>query len=58
VRDTFTDEETIIIFESARIALSDGGIFDLLAEDMDLNDEFLRKIRTKLEGYMKNKGAN
>jgi hypothetical protein len=48
----FNKEETTILFEAARIALSDGEIFDNIAEEMDVSDEVLVPLRDKLEKYM------
>lgn len=45
-------EEAIILFEAARIALSDGDIFDKIAEEMDICDEDLNNLRKKLEKQM------
>ena len=45
-------EETIIVLEAARIALSDGDIFDRIAEEMDISDADLASVRDKLEKGM------
>jgi hypothetical protein len=41
-----------IIFEADRIALSDANIFDMLCDEMDISDEHLQEIRSRLEKHM------
>lgn len=45
----FTQEEQLIIMEAARISLADAEIFDYIADELDLDDEFLSNLRQKLE---------
>jgi hypothetical protein len=52
MKHPFTDEQLLEIFEAARIALSDGEIYDHIAEIMDASD--LTEVRDRLESYMNN----
>jgi len=45
----FSDEEKTIIMELARLALADAETFDMVAEDMDISDEYLQYLRDKIE---------
>jgi len=47
-----TEYDQTIIFEAARIALSDANIFDMLCDEMDISDEHLQEIRSRLEKHM------
>lgn len=49
----FEYEERLIIYEAARIALADNDVFAQIADEMDLNDEKLISVRTKLEAFMR-----
>jgi hypothetical protein len=46
------DDELLIVFEAARIALADADVFDGIAESMDLSDKELRRVREKLSAFM------
>lgn len=52
VKDNFTEQELIEILEFARIAITDGEIYDKIAETCDLSDEYLKGLQTKLENFM------
>ena len=45
----FSDIELTVVAEVARIALADEIVFDTIADEMDLADEELLKIREKIE---------
>jgi hypothetical protein len=47
-----TEYDQTIIFEAARIALSDANIFDMLCDEMDISDDHLQEIRSRLEKHM------
>ena len=44
--------DLIIILEAARIALADADTFDQIAEELDIEDEELSRLRDSLEKYM------
>ena len=48
MRYPYNDEETLTLLELARIALADGDIYDGLAREMDLSDEYLKSLQEKL----------
>lgn len=48
----FTPEETLVILETARRALSDADIFDELAGDHDIADDQLKALQEKLQAAM------
>ena len=45
----FTDEEKTIVLELARLSLSDGEVYDRVADKLDLSDEYLGKLQTRIE---------
>ena len=51
---TLTKEDRLVIYEAARIVLSDAEIFDEIADKMDMADSELLTVRDKLQEYMKN----
>ena len=48
----FTKEETLIILEIARVALSYGKVSDYFAEQLDLSDEEINKLLKKITKVM------
>ena len=48
--EKFTNEEQVIILEIARFALSDGEIFDYVADKLDLSDKEVKALQVKIEG--------
>jgi hypothetical protein len=48
----FNSDDRTVIYEAARIALSDADIFQHIADEMDASDEHLIQIRNILEKYM------
>ena len=48
----FDQSEIITLFEVARYALSDAGIFDEVCSDMDIADSDMKKLQEKLEEHM------
>jgi hypothetical protein len=44
--------DLIILLETARYALSDAGIFDEIAEMLDVNDDNMVALCAKLEGFL------
>jgi len=49
----FTKSEVILILELARLALGDAENFDRFADALDIKDEDLFKLRTKIEDVTK-----
>lgn len=49
---SFTKEETLILLEAARIALSDAEVFDMIATGSDLRDRQIAEVRDKLVSAM------
>lgn len=49
---SFTEEELVTYLEIARMALRDGDFFDACAEEMDLSDAKMQRLRDKLHKYM------
>ena len=45
---SFTTEEQITILELARVALTDASIFDAIAIDLDLSDNYLKLLQEKI----------
>jgi hypothetical protein len=45
----FTKEEQTVILEIARVALADAVLYDDIAEDMDLSDEYMKALQLKIE---------
>ena len=52
LRSIFSDQDLIIIFEAARVALGDENIAEVLGDRMDLPMEELDGILVKLEEAM------
>ena len=52
IETQFTEEQLLIIFEAARIALGDADIFDNLAEQMDISDDVMKKAHETLLEYL------
>lgn len=48
----FTRAELLTILEAARTALADADIFDGIAEQMDVSDSELSRLREKLTSYL------
>ncbi len=48
----FEQIDLIAILEAARIALADADTFDHIAEELDIEDEELSRLRDSLEKYM------
>ena len=48
----FNNEELLVFLEAARIALSDAGTYEDIAEQMDLSDEELFPLRERLQNYL------
>jgi hypothetical protein len=46
-----------IYFEIARYALSDGDIFDTMADKLDISDAGMNNLSDKLNEYMKRAGG-
>jgi len=44
-----TDDELDTIAEIARVALADADIYEMIAEELDLSDEFLKELQSKIE---------
>ena len=49
---SFTTEETLILLEAARIALSDAEVFDQIADGTDMRDRQIAEVRDKLTALM------
>jgi hypothetical protein len=47
-----TEQEQIIAFEIARVALHDADVFDAMADSLDMTDEEMLNFREKLEEKM------
>jgi len=47
--EKFTAEEQLTILEIARFALSDGEMFDYVADKLDLNDGEVKDLQEKIE---------
>lgn len=45
----FSDSDLTIVAEVARVALADGTVFEAIADEMDLCDEEMLRIRDELE---------
>jgi hypothetical protein len=46
--DKFTETEQSEILEIARVALADAGIFDAMAEALDISDDYMYKLSEKI----------
>ena len=51
--ENFDKEERSIILELARISLSDADIYNKVAEELDLSDDFLKGLQEKIESVSK-----
>jgi len=47
--EKFTAEEQLTILEIARLSLSDGEMFDYVADKLDLNDGEVKDLQEKIE---------
>lgn len=52
IEDLFTEDDMVIVFEAARVVLADAEVFDKIAEELDLSDEEMIKIRDKIQFVM------
>lgn len=52
----FSEDEVLIIFEAARVALADGDIFDKISEEMDIHDDDMVAVRDKLGEVLSDEG--
>ena len=50
--DEFIDDDLVVILEVARVALNTDGVMAMIGTEMDLSDDELVKLRSKLEGVM------
>ena len=50
----FTYGELVTLFEAARVALADEDVYYVIAEELDLSDEYLQSLGEKLTKYMNN----
>lgn len=55
VERVFYDKELLYLLEAARVNLADGNQFEWTAGQMDLDDDYLRRLWRKLEKFMENK---
>ena len=53
IASKFTEEELVVIFEASRLALADAETFDYLVDELDITDEDMSKLRSKLKDTMK-----
>ena len=53
----FSSEELTVLFEVARNALADAGIFDEIADQMDMSDSSLCELRERLSNFMEKSGS-
>jgi hypothetical protein len=53
---SYADDEYAALLEAARIALADAEIFDRLADEMDLKDEYLTGLRDRLVANLNREG--
>ena len=51
-QNPFSEEDQIILFEAARVALADAETFDNIAVEMDLSDKQMTELRNHLNIYM------
>ena len=49
IMDAFTGDEKVVILELARVSLADSEIYDKVADETDLSDEYLKKLQEKIE---------
>jgi len=47
--DPFSDEEEGTILELARVAITDAEVYDYMAGQLDLSDEYLKELQKKIE---------
>lgn len=48
----FSNEEFLVICESARVALADAEVFDTIADQLDIADDELKRVVEKLQAYL------
>lgn len=48
----FNEEETLVILEVARQSLCDADVYEGIAEQLDLSDEYLFALRDKLMSHL------
>ena len=48
----FTPAEKTLLYELAKICLSDGEVFDIVADTLDIADNDLKNLQVKLEKYL------
>lgn len=49
IMEKFSEAEQLEILEIARFALSDGEIFDYVADMLDLDDKYMQELRDKID---------
>ena len=49
IMDKFTEEQQSTILELARLALADADTYDMIAEEMDLSDCYLKGLQQMIE---------
>ena len=52
LKDIFNEDDMVVVFEAARVALADAEIFDMIAKELNLSDEGMIKIRDKVQFVM------
>jgi len=52
MKHPFNAEDLLILFESAKIGLSETNSFDRVAETLDINDEYLLGLRERLYKFL------
>ena len=52
IKDNFTEDELLHLLEAARVAFADAETYDMIAEDMDLSDDYLKPLIEKLHKFM------
>ena len=45
----FTNEDEVVIYELARIALADAETYEAVADSLDLSDGYLKGLQARLE---------
>ena len=48
VPENYLIKDLTVILEAARLALSDGVAYDRIAEQLDLNDDYLKEVQERL----------
>jgi len=49
IMEKFSNEDCLTILEIARVALSDGEIYDYVADKLDLSDGEVKALQEKIE---------